>query len=175
MIPRSAIGNLKDRFRVYSGQDWLISAMLLEISANILSFWRRSMRKVATLAAVGVLALGAVTASNAEARGGRNAGAAVAAGIVGVAAGALIAGAASPAYAYPAYGPVVSYGHDGYYAGPVYRHPPRVKRVVRYYEEPVPVYRPRRVVRTYEYAPVRTRTVTYSYGAPYYGDRHYGW
>jgi hypothetical protein len=51
------------------------------------------------------------------------------------------------------------------------------RRVVRYYEEPRPV-RTRRVVRSYDYgyAPVSSRTVTYSYGSPYYGSGYYrGW
>lgn len=140
------------------------------------------MRKVAILAAVSVLALGSLSASDVEARSRRGAGAAVAAGIVGLAAGAAIAGAASSAYAAPApyYGyaaPVTSYRYsydDGYYARPAYRE----RRVVRYYEEPRPVYRTRRVVRSYDYdyAPVSTRTVTYSYGSPYYGAGYYsGW
>lgn len=143
------------------------------------------MRKIAVLAAVGVLSVGAFTASEAEARNSRRAGAAIAAGIVGVAAGALLASAASPAYARPApvyhypgyapaaYGysaPVVSYDYEEV---PVYR-PYRVKRVVRYYEEPRRVHRKRHVVRHYHhdyghYAPVRSRSVTYSYGSPYYG------
>jgi hypothetical protein len=136
------------------------------------------MRKIATLAAVGVLALGAFSTSGAEARHGRR-GAVIAAGVVGLAAGAAIAGAASQAYAAPVtYGyaaPVTSYRYsydDGYYARPAYWE----RRVVRYYEEPRPVYRTRRVVRSYEYgyAPVSTRTVTYSYGSPYYGAGYYG-
>jgi hypothetical protein len=136
------------------------------------------MRKIATLATVGVLALGAFSTSDAEARSGRR-GAAIAAGVVGLAAGAAIAGAASQAYAAPvAYGyaaPVTSYRYtydDGYYARPAYRE----RRVVRYYEEPRPVYRTRRVVRSYDYgyAPVSTRTVTYSYGSPYYGAGYGG-
>jgi hypothetical protein len=148
------------------------------------------MRKIATLAAVGVLALGAFSTSDAEARQGRRT-AAVAAGVVGLAAGAAIAGAASQAYAAPSYGygapaygyqapaygyaaPVTSYRYsydDGYYAQPAYRE----RRVVRYYEEPRPV-RTRRVVRSYDYgyAPVSTRTVTYSYGSPSYGAGYYG-
>lgn len=136
------------------------------------------MRKAAILAAAGVLALGSFSASDAEARSRRGAGAVVAAGVVGLAAGAIIAGSASRAYAAPApyYGyaaPVASYQYgydDGYYAAPVVRE----RRVVRYYEEPRPVYRPRRVVETYEYAPVRSRAVTYSYGSPYYGAGYYG-
>ena len=141
------------------------------------------MRKIATLAAVGVLALGAFSPSDAEARKGRRT-AAIAAGVVGLAAGAAIAGAASNAYAAPAYGygapaygyaaPVTSYRYsydDGYYAQPAYQE----RRVVRYYEEPRPVCT-RRVVRSYDYgyAPVSTRTVTYSYGSPYYGSGYYG-
>ncbi|PVE21097.1 hypothetical protein DC522_28555 [Microvirga sp. KLBC 81] len=127
------------------------------------------MCKVATLAAISVLALGTISASNAEARDRNWVGPTVAAGVVGVAAGALLASAATPAYAYPAYAPV-SYGYGGYYAAPAYRSH-RVERVVRYYEEPRPVYRTRRVVRSYDYgyAPVSTRTVTYSYGSSYYG------
>jgi hypothetical protein len=58
------------------------------------------MRKIATLAAVGVLALGALSTSDAEARSGRR-GAAIAAGAVGLAAGAIIAGAASQAMRLP--------------------------------------------------------------------------
>jgi hypothetical protein len=137
------------------------------------------MRKIATLAAVGVLALGSLSTSDAEARSGRR-GAAIAAGAVGLAAGAIIAGAASQAYAAPAYGygapaygyaaPVTSYRYDdGYYAQPVYRE----RRVVRYYEEPRPVYRTRRVVRSYDYG-YAPRSVTYSYGSPYYGSGYYG-
>lgn len=141
------------------------------------------MRKIATVAAVGVLAFGALSASDAEARSGRR-GAAIAAGVVGLAAGAAIAGAASQAYAAPAYGygapaygyaaPVRSYRYtydDGYYARPAYRE----RRVVRYYEEPHPD-RARRAVRSndYGYAPVSTRTVTYSYGSPYYSSGYYG-
>ncbi|WP_445504426.1 hypothetical protein [Microvirga sp. G4-2] len=137
------------------------------------------MRKIATLAAIGVMAIGTLSAPDAEARSGRR-GAAIAAGVVGLAAGAMIAGAASQAYAAPVtYGyaaPVTSYRYaydDGYYAAPVYR-----ERVVRYYEEPRPVYRTRRVVRSYDYgydyAPVSSRTVTYSYGSPYYGSGYYG-
>jgi hypothetical protein len=122
------------------------------------------------------VALSAFSASDAEARSGRR-GAALAAGAVGLAAGAIIAGSASQAYAAPnPYGyaaPVRSYTYDdGYYAAPAYRE----RRVVRYYEEPRPVYRTRRVVRSYDYgyAPVSTRTVTYSYGSPYYGAGYYG-
>jgi hypothetical protein len=139
------------------------------------------MRKIATLAAVGVLALGAFSTSDAEARSGRR-GAAIAAGAVGLAAGAIIAGAASQAYAAPAYGfgapaygyaaPVTPYRYtydDGYYARPAYRE----RRVVRYYEEPRPVYRTRRVVRSYDYG-YAPRGVTYSYGSPYYGSGYYG-
>jgi hypothetical protein len=135
-------------------------------------FWRHHMRKIATLAAVGVLALGALSTSGAEARSGRR-GAAIAAGAVGLAAGAIIAGAASQAYAAPTYGygapaygyaaPVTSYRYDdGYYAQPVYRE----RRVVRYYEEPRPVYRTRRVVRSYDYG--------YAPRSPYYGSGYYG-
>jgi hypothetical protein len=142
-------------------------------------FWRHQMRKFATLAAVGVLALSAFSSAEAEARSGRR-GAAIAAGVVGLAAGAAIAGAASQAYAAPApyYGyaaPVTSYRYsydDGYYARPAYRE----RRVVRYYEEPRPVYRTQRVVRSYDYgyAPVRSRTVTYSYSSPYHDSDYYG-
>jgi hypothetical protein len=130
------------------------------------------MRKIATLAAVGVLALGALSTSDAEARSGRR-GAAIAASAVGLAAGAIVAGAASQAYAAPAYGygaPVTSYRYDdGYYAQPVYRE----RRVVRYYEEPRPLYRTHRVVQSYDYG-YAPRTVTYSYGSPYYGSGYYG-
>jgi hypothetical protein len=111
------------------------------------------MRKIATLAAVGVLAFGALSTTDAEARSGR----------------------AAPAYGYgaPAYGyaaPVTSYRYDdGYYARPAYRE----RRVVRYYEEPRPVYRTRRVVRSYDYG-YAPRTVTYSYGSPYHGSGYYG-
>jgi hypothetical protein len=153
------------------------------VIASIL-FWRFDMHKIATLVAVGVVAVGALSASDAEARNGRR-GTALAAGAVGLAAGAIIAGTASQAYAAPSYGyaapsygyaaPVRSYSYDdGYYAAPAYRE----RRVVRYYEEPRPVYRTRRVVRTYDYGygPESTRTVTYSYGSPYYGSRYYsGW
>jgi hypothetical protein len=65
---------------------------------------------------------------------------------------------------------VTSYRYDdGYYARPAYRE----RRVVRYYEEPHPVYRTRRVVRSYDYG-YAPRTVTYSYGSPYYGSGYYG-
>ena len=124
------------------------------------------MRKVAILATAGIVALGSLAASHAEARSRRGAGAAVAAGVVGLAAGAIIAGATSQAYAAPSpYGyaaPVTSYRYsydDGYYVRPIYRE----RRVVRYYEEPRPVYRPR-VVRSYDYG----------YDRPYYGPDYYG-
>ena len=138
-------------------------------------FWRSNMRKIATLAVVSIVTLGALSASDAEARNGRR-GAALAACAVGLAAGAIIAGTASQAYATPGYGyaaPVRAYTYDdGYYAAPAYTE----RRVVRYYEEPRPVYRTRRVVRTYDYGyvPGSTRTVTYSYGTPYYGSGYYG-
>ena len=101
------------------------------------------MRKVAILAAAGIVALGSLSASDAEARSRRGAGAAVAAGVVGLAAGAIIAGAASQAYAAPSpYGyaaPVTSYRYsydDGYYARPVYRER-RVAVITQIYSRPV--------------------------------------
>jgi hypothetical protein len=109
-----------------------------------------------------------VAASDAEARSRHrnHAGAAVAAGIVGLAAGAILAGSASRAYAAPSYGyyaaPVQSYAYDyddDYYARPVYR----TKRVVRYVERPHHVTR---VVRHYDHG--------YGYGSPYRGVG-YGW
>ena len=78
------------------------------------------MRKLATFAALGAIAFGTtVTPTKAEAGDG----AAVAAGIVGLAAGAIVAGSAANAYGYPA-----TYGYG--YAEPVHY-----------------VYKPRRVVR----------------------------
>jgi hypothetical protein len=77
------------------------------------------MHKIATLAAVGIVALGALSASDAEARNGRR-GAALAVGAVGLAAGAIIAGAASQAYAAPGYG----------YAAPSYDPPVSVVATV---------------------------------------------
>jgi hypothetical protein len=83
--------------------------------------WSLLRRKIATLAAVGALALGSVAASDADARSRdrNNAGAPVVAGIVGFAAGAALAGAASQAQAAPAYGyGYPAYGYGGY-ADPV--------------------------------------------------------
>lgn len=121
------------------------------------------MKKFAVLSAAALIGLGSLAATQAEARDGRNG--ALAAGLIGgMAVGALV-GSAANAYAAPAYGPVYVER-----PAPVYR----TRRVVRSYapvEEveveyaPRPRYRTTRVVRTYEYAP------RYSYEAPAYEER----
>lgn len=78
-------------------------------------------RKVAAIGLAGLTLAGAFVATTGEAearwRRGGNAGAAVAAGIIGgLAVGALAASAARPAYGYPA--PVYDYGPPPYAYGP---------------------------------------------------------
>jgi hypothetical protein len=145
------------------------------------------MPRIATLAAA-ALVVASAAASDAEARSRNRGGAAVAAGIVGLAAGAIIAGSATRSYAapaysygYPAYGqgyyggyaPVHSYGYydEAYYAQPSYR----VAPVMPYYA-PRPVRHSRRVLRTYDdysyggsLAPGDGRAVIYSYQPSYGG------
>ena len=83
------------------------------------------MKRLATLSAAAVIGLGAIASTGAEARGR---GGAIAAGVIGgVAAGALLGAATSNSYAAPAYG-YPAYGYDE-----------------------APVYRTRRVVRSYDY------------------------
>lgn len=148
------------------------------------------MRKLATFAALGALALSSVSIpiSHAEARNGRNAAAIVA----GVAAGALIAGAASSAYASPvasygSYYPSYGYGYAGqryapvrvYEQEPYYAPRARYRSVVRYHAPRV--HRSHRVVR-YDYSypreVVRHRAVRYYDSRPYRRPAavyHHGW
>jgi heme A synthase len=128
------------------------------------------MKKLAVLSTAALIGLGSVVSTGAEAGDRRNAGAAVAAGIVGLAAGAMLGAAASNASAASAYAP-----------GPY-----RTTRVVRGYEydpeiyEEVyvapPGYRRSRVVHTYEtYAPryySANPSVSVEFG---FGPRAYGW
>jgi hypothetical protein len=104
------------------------------------------MKKLAVLSAVALIGLGTLASSEAEARSrNRNvAGAAIAAGVVGLAVGGLLASQAqaAPSYGYPAYSEP-DYGYD----------PAPVR--YRYVEEAPVVYRP---VRRYE--------PEYAYGRP---------
>lgn len=125
------------------------------------------MKKLAVLSTAALVGLGSVVSTGAEAGDRRHAGAAVAAGIVGVAAGAMLGAAASNASAYA--------------PGPY-----RTTRVLRSYEydpeihEEVyvapPAYRRTRVVHTYEtYAPryySADPSVSVEFG---FGPRAYGW
>lgn len=109
------------------------------------------MKRIATVAAAALVAVGALGTPKAEARGG---GGAVAAGIIGgLAAGALLGAAVTEARAAPAYGD----GYDGPARAYAYDVPPPVRsRPVRAYEygyEDVPVYRAPRVVRPYDVGP----------------------
>ncbi|EIM30697.1 hypothetical protein [Microvirga lotononidis] len=104
------------------------------------------MTKLAALSAVALIGLSTLTPGVAEARSRRNvAGAAIAAGVVGLAIGGLLASQAqaAPAYGYPAYQP-----DYGYRPAPVR---------YRYVEEAPVVYRP---VRRYEPNYTYTRRVT---------------
>jgi hypothetical protein len=135
-------------------------------------FRRLAMKKLAALSAVALIGLSTLVPGEAEARSRRNAaGAAIAAGVVGLAVGGLLASQAqaAPSYGYPAYGRA-DYG---------YRHAP-VR--YRYVEEAPVVYRP---VRRYEAEYTYTRPVTvrrtiierrYESAPVYdsYGD-DYGW
>ncbi len=74
------------------------------------------MRKLPILSAAVLVSFGALPTDDAEARS-RNRGAVIAAGMAGLAVGALIGAAASNAYARPAYGysyPAHGYGPYGY-------------------------------------------------------------
>ncbi len=107
------------------------------------------MKKLLVPALAIAAALSVAAPQAAEARNRGNAGAALAAGIVGLAAGALIAGAIaegnrSRAYAAPVYG-------GGWGGGPVYHHAPQHHYAPvhggwggGYYDEPVVVHRPQR-------------------------------
>jgi hypothetical protein len=130
---------------------------------------------LSTAVLIGVASLGA---TDAEARGRRGHGGAVAAGVIGgLAVGALIGAAASSAYAAPSY----SYGHTyapfGYDYAPA-RHGYSYAPAYEYTYAPQPVYRPR-VVHRYRYAPEYRATrvvrrgdsygpVEYGYYEPYY-------
>lgn len=131
------------------------------------------MTKFATLAAAALLGVGALGSSAAEARGGG----AIAAGVIGgLAAGALLGAAVSEAHAAPAYG----YGYDrpapvyGYDDAPVVTYRPA--RVVRSfeYDDVEPVYRPRRVVSTYEDTQDDYGFRTAGYGGHRRWDQPYG-
>jgi hypothetical protein len=115
------------------------------------------MKTVAALAATALVMVGTLGAPQAQARDGG----AIAAGVIGgLAAGALLGAAVSNAHAEPAYGygygyarpaPAYGYGYD--------------RRVSAYEVEDVPVYRSRRVVRSYEVEP------DYGYRNAGYGGR----
>jgi len=115
------------------------------------------MKTFATLAATALVMVGTLGAPQAQARGGG----AVAAGVIGgLAAGALLGAAISDAHAAPAYG----YGYG--YSRPAYGYAPVAEEE---YVAP-PVYRTRRVVRTYDDGPAYGyRPAGYGYG---YGHRH---
>lgn len=109
------------------------------------------MKKIATVTAAALVAVGALGTPQAKARGG---GGAVAAGLIGgLAAGALLGAAVSEAHAAPAYGygygrPAPAYGYE-YDAPPPVRYRPAL--VVREYDyEDAPVYRRPHPVRAYE-------------------------
>jgi hypothetical protein len=132
------------------------------------------MKKLAVLSAAALIGLGSIASTGAEAGDRRNGGAVVAAGIAGLAAGAMLGAAASNAAAAPAY------GHA--YAPTAY-HTTRVVRSYEYdpeiYEEvyvPPPVYRRTRVVHTYDPYPPRYYSggpsVSVGFG---FGPRAYGW
>ncbi|MDP2358499.1 MAG: hypothetical protein Q8M31_20910 [Beijerinckiaceae bacterium] len=93
------------------------------------------MKKLATMLALGVIAVGGVSApfNEAEAWNGRR-GAYIGAGVVGLKAGATIASSAAHSYGYPAYVYPISYGYGYGYAEPVY-YAPRVVRH-RYVNQP---------------------------------------
>ena len=116
------------------------------------------MTKFAALAATALVMVGTLGAPEAQARGGG----AIAAGVIGgLAAGALLGAAISDAHAAPAYG----YGY-GYDEG--YRHPARSYGYAPVVEEEyAPVYRTRRVVRTYDDGP------DYGYRRAGYGGYHH--
>jgi hypothetical protein len=132
------------------------------------------MKKLAVLSVAALMGLGAVASTSAAAGDRRNGGALVAAGIVGLAAGAVLGAAASNAAAAPAYRPA--------YAPSPYR----TTHVVRTYDDDPevyeevyvapPAYRTIRVVRTYEvyepryYAPGPSVSVGFGFG-----PRAYGW
>lgn len=122
------------------------------------------MKKIATVAAAALVAVGALGTPKAEARGG---GGAVAAGLIGgLAAGALLGAAVLEAHAAPAYGygygrPAPAYGYE-YDAPPPVRYRPA--RVVREYDyEDAPVYRRPRPVRAYEDGPYGYRPAGYGF------------
>jgi hypothetical protein len=134
-------------------------------------FRRSAMKKLAALSAVALISLSTLTPGEAEARSRRNvAGAAIAAGVVGLAVGGLLASQAqaAPSYGNPAYQP-----DYGYRPAPVrYRYVDEarvVDRPVRRYKTEYTYSRPVTVRRTiverrYETAPVYDS----------YGD-DYGW
>ena len=121
------------------------------------------MKTFATLAATALVVFGTFGAPQAQARGGG----AVAAGVIGgLAAGALLGAAISDSHAAPAYG---GYGYG--YSRPAYGYAPVVEE--EYVERPV--YRTRRVVRTYDDGPAYGyRSAGYGYG-PRHCDRSYGY
>ena len=133
------------------------------------------MKKFATLAAATLMGVGALSSTAAEARGGG----AIAAGVIGgLAAGALLGAAVSEAHAAPAYGygyarPAPVYGYEE--APAVIYRPSRVVRSYEY-DDAVPVYRTRRVVRTYEDAQGEYgyRTAGYGWHRHWDRDRPYG-
>jgi hypothetical protein len=132
------------------------------------------MKKLAVLSAAALIGLASIASTGAEAGDRRNGGALVAAGIVGLAAGAMLGAAASNAAAAPPYRPA--------YAPSPYR----TTHVVRSYEDDPEVYeevyvtprpyRTTRVVRTYEtyepryYSPGPSVSVGFGFG-----PRAYGW
>ena len=100
------------------------------------------MRKLVRFAALGAIAFGTITVTPTETEAGDRHGAAVAAGIVGLAAGAIIAGSAANAYGYPA-----TYGYG--YAEPVHY-----------------VYKPRRLVRVIVERPYYGHGYDHRWGSP---------
>lgn len=117
------------------------------------------MNKLLTAAVAAAAVIAVAVPNAAEARPRNNGGAALAAGIFGLAAGALIAGAiaegnrnqayAHPGYAHPGYGGPVYQQAPQYYAPQAYVHPGYVQQGFAQdydYEQPVVVHR-RRAVR----------------------------
>ncbi len=102
------------------------------------------MRKLPILSAAVLVSFGALPTDDAEARS-RNRGAVIAAGVAGLAVGALIGAAASNAYARPAYG----------YSYPAYGYPYGYAPTGYGYSY------------GYDYAPVTTNPAVQSYGHDY--------
>jgi len=127
------------------------------------------MRKLAVVAVVGLTALGGVAATTQEAEARSRHGTAVAAGIIGFAAGAIIASSAANAYSHPGYGYAPAgygyapagygyapagygYAHQGY--ADDYGYPTHYAPVASYgYAAPVYYASPRVVVRQRHVAP----------------------